>query len=226
MEERPSVARALRNRLGSLGISTAEVVTRLMFLAGGFVTILGIVGHVSGAIPLHLWGPFVVFPVAVLLVAVGVIFPKVGKIALCGWLAGLLAVLLYDCSRMPFVFAGIMHDFIPGIGDWLLQREGVHPIVGYAWRFAGNGGGMGVSYAIILSFLHPRGRAAFWGVVYGLWIFCNLLATLLFVPDATTFLFPITAVNFGIGLLGHVVYGVVLGLACKPVLRLSAGSDD
>lgn len=140
-------------------------------------------------------------------------------------MAGLLAVLIYDCSRWPFVAAGVMHDFIPAIGDWLLQREGAHPLVGYVWRFAGNGGGMGLSYAILLSFLRPRGHYVLWGLVYGLWVFANLLVTLLVFPDATSYLFPITATNFSIGLLGHVVYGLVLGWACRPLLRKSISAE-
>jgi hypothetical protein len=60
-------------------------------------------------------------------------------------LIGLIAVFLYDCMRVPFIITGIWGDFIPKINMWLFNTSQPNWVVGYIWRYVGDGRFMGMA---------------------------------------------------------------------------------
>ncbi len=117
---------------------------------------------------------------------------------------------MYDLIRIPFIFAG-WADFIPHIGDWLLSRSNTNPLVGYLWRYVGNGGGIGISFALLLQLLPSKTNYTLHGLLYGLFIFLSLIFTILITPNDGIVMFKITTLTFSGSLLGHIVYGFTLG---------------
>jgi hypothetical protein len=131
-------------------------------------------------------------------------------------LLGLTAVFLYDATcRFPFMAAGIWQDFIPKIGCYLLRRDDMHWFVGYLWRYVGNGGGMGLAFYALYPLISKRIKPINAGLIYGTAIFCCLLITIYLSPSGRTYLFTPTLVTGTLGLLGHLVFGYVLGYGVK-----------
>lgn len=134
-----------------------------------------------------------------------------------GWIAGIAAVLVYDLSRLAFMDWG-WSDFIPRIGQWLLEDPNAPDFVGYLWRYIGNGGGMGISFALIVHSGILK-RACRWrGLCFGLAVFSCLMLTLFIAPNAQESMFRVTALTFTGSFIGHVVYGLVLGLILSQKL--------
>lgn len=152
-----------------------------------------------------------VFPAFFYILLSALIFPHVGRVVWKGFFAGLVAVALYDLSRFPFIMAG-WSDFIPSIGEWLFERQGTHPLIGYTWRYVGNGGGMGIAFALLLWVFSEKNKKRIqWGCAYGMFIFSGLIITLLVSPHGQTLMFALTPLNITGSFTGHVIYGIVLG---------------
>jgi len=153
-------------------------------------------------------------PAVVFAIILGVLSPRQGWYALEGLAAGLIAVLVYDLVRWTFVGFGWWGDFIPNIGGWLNGTGRPDWLLGYAFRWLGDGGGMGIAFMVAARSLvsRPARRAAVaLGIAYGLAIWTCLLITLIVSPEGQTLLFPLTGVTLLLSWLGHVVYGAVLG---------------
>jgi hypothetical protein len=175
----------------------------------GMLPVSAIALHVMGLIDL-----FTFYPVIILLYSL-VIFlslnkPKLRKRILIGWLSGIIAVSFYDISRLPFMAMG-WDDFIPKIGGWLIGEEEEFTL-GYLWRYIGNGGGLGITFFVLLSFLKERKNYILRGVLFGLFICLSLDLTLLISPQSETLMFEITPLTIIGGTVGHIVYGLTLGL--------------
>ena len=107
-------------------------------------------------------------------------------------------------------------DFIPSIGGWLNGTGQPDWILGYGFRWLGDGGGMGVTFMVAARTFVPRlaRRAPVrLGIAFGLAIWACLLITLIVSPAAQMMLFPLTAVTLVLSWVGHVMYGAVLGAA-------------
>ncbi len=206
----------------SINLFRALPISRHLILAIG-LSLCGFssVGSISltmfelGSLPIFfsMW----VVPSILIICILGLAYPQLGKLCLKGWLAGLIAVLLYDVSRIPFMLAG-WDDFIPKIGVWLLERESAPASLGYLYRYAGNGGGMGVSFVLLSTFLIKPGKVVPAAVIYGIAVFCCLMLTLVFSPLGQDEMFEITLLTFSGSFIGHVIYGLVLGLALKRLI--------
>lgn len=133
-----------------------------------------------------------------------------GKLILHGWIIGLIAVSLYDCSRIPFILAG-WNDFVPHIGNWLLDQNEVNSLIGYIWRYAGSGGGMGITYVFLIQLLNKKSNIGI-GILFGIFIFSLLMLTLIIAPDSEKLMFRITPFTFTGSLIGHIIYGGTLGM--------------
>jgi hypothetical protein len=167
-------------------------------------------------------GRCIVLPAIVGAMAVGLVFREYAGLLLRGLLLGIAAVFIYDLTcRFPFIALGVWRDFIPKIGNYLLNRQNVHWSVGYLWRYLGNGGGMGLAFYAAYPLIGPREKAVKVGVVYGVAIFCCLLATIYLSPAGKTYLFAPTPATALLGLLGHLVYGSVLGYGTRQSLNLA-----
>ena len=139
--------------------------------------------------------------------------PHYRTIAFSGFVFGLIAVTLYDLFRLPFILAGLWQDFIPRIGMWLIPGGHPHPIVGYIYRYVGDGGGMGMGYVALYPLLRRLFRQnVVSGVAYGVFIWCGLIATLILAPRGQEMLFRLTPLSVTLSLCGHLVYGATLGL--------------
>lgn len=151
-----------------------------------------------------------------------------------GWIIGIVAVLIYDLSRIPFMMAG-WGDFIPKIGQWLLDDPTASDWVGYAWRYAGNGGGLGIAFMLIRPLINIDIIKA--STIFGVIVFVGLMLTLLLSPNGQQQMFEITSLTFTGSFIGHLVFGLALGAQVKwrenkkrsekstPLLEVSSGFE-
>jgi hypothetical protein len=172
-----------------------------------------------GILPLHLGTRFLVLPAAFACVALAIASPAWGRRALAGFLAGVVATAAYDATRLALVWFGVWPDFIPPIGRLALMDQAASPLWGYAWRFLGNGGGMGLTFAM-LPWRGPRP-----GMLYGAFICCCLYATLLLAPHAQDTMFRLTPFTAAAAMIGHLDYGAVLGWLCARWLPRLAPTE-
>ncbi len=195
----------------------------VLFIAGA-MPVLSISLQVFGLIPLAVAARYIVIPMtfAALIIMLG---PSVlGAWAVEGAIAGLVAVTAYDAVRLPLTYSGFMNDFIPQVGGWALGSDSPNVFVGYLWRFLGDGGGIGLSYfavcGVVLSIwpaLIQRSPVAL-SLGYGVFVWSGLIATIVLSASGASLLFPLTPVTFAISLVGHLIYGGVLGICLRRAL--------
>lgn len=186
----------------SYGISTLS----LVFMAG-LLPVSSVAMHSLGWIPIR----WMIIPNLIMIsICCYHVFndDTFKKIITRGWVSGLVAVLLYDLSRVPFIYAG-WDDFIPGLGGWITGGEDNFTI-GYLWRYLGNGAGLGLGFAALSHFFDFR-KPVLAGLVYGVGVFLCLDIVLLISDNAQKMMFEITPLTFTGSLVGHLVYGTVLG---------------
>ena len=193
-----------------------NVFSKWVCLLCGMLPVSAIAFHVMGLVDL-----FSFYPVVILLYSL-IIFlslnkPELRKRILIGWLSGIIAVSFYDISRLPFMAMG-WEDFIPKIGGWLTGEQEEFTL-GYLWRYIGNGGGLGITFFIIISFLKQRKNYILPGLIFGLFIVLCLDLTLLISPESESLMFEITSLTIVGGTVGHVVYGVTLGLLANFIYK-------
>ena len=193
-----------------------DTYARFAIFGIGFSPITSLALSAFNLIPLHISGPLIVLPSIMGAFILGAIYPQYSRMMMRGFTIGLAAVFLYDLTcRFPFISAGVWPDFIPKIGGYLLNREDVHWSIGYLWRYIGNGGGMGLAFYAIYPFFSKKVRPLNAGIIYGMIIFCCLLATIYLSPSGRTYLFAPTFLTAYLGLLGHLVYGFTLGFGTR-----------
>jgi hypothetical protein len=188
----------------------------LAYAAIGFTPIGALALTIGGLWSLTVGSLVLIVPGVVAAIVLGLRFPRYGRLAAEGLAAGLVAVLVYDAVRWTFVGLGLWGDFIPTIGGWLNGTGQPDWILGYGFRWLGDGGGMGVTFMVAARTFVPRlARRApiVLGIAYGLAIWTCLLITLVVSPEGQMMLFPITALTLLLSWIGHMVYGAVLGAA-------------
>ncbi|MEE1760851.1 hypothetical protein [Streptomyces sp. SP18BB07] len=198
-------------------------------MAAGAMPVLAIPLFVMGVMPLTAEALYLVIPLALLTVALVLHGSTEAMWALKGLIAGVAGVAVYDTVRIPMVVAGIWPDFIPRLGAWVVGSDEDQPFVGYLWRYLGDGGGIGMAFFVFcraVASFRPSlitARPALLSVGYGVFIWCGLLATVVLPPHGSDLLFALTPESFCLSLLGHLIYGTVLGLflsrAVTDVLR-------
>ncbi|HYG50735.1 MAG TPA: hypothetical protein VD905_07515, partial [Flavobacteriales bacterium] len=171
-----------------------------------------------GLVPLQVCLFSIILPAFATVIIAGIKIPVIGKVILKGWLAGIVAVALYDLSRVPFIING-WSDFIPKIGAWLTNTHEPDAVLGYLWRYAGNGGGMGVAFFVLMFQFRRSERIILIGLLYGLFIFASLMCILVLFREAQEMMFKLTPFTFAGSLIGHVIYGVVLAMIWKRIKR-------
>ena len=189
------------------------------YFAIGFSPITALAIAIIGILPLSVSTLLIVLPATLLGIGLALWFPVYGKLALKGLMIGLIAVFLYDCMRMPFILAGIWGDFIPKINMLLFNTSQPDWIVGYIWRYVGDGGYMGMAFTVAYCVLKPRVDSRIAGVGFGLAIWVCLLGTLVLVPHGQEMLFKLTLTTLSLSLLGHLIYGMTLGMLIPYVQR-------
>lgn len=199
----------------------ADIVMSAAYFAVGFAPITALAISLMGFLPLWISAWVVVVPAAGLGVLLGIRFPRYGRLALKGFGIGIIAVTLYDGMRAPFIALGIWGDFIPNIGGWLLNTPHPNWLMGYLYRYLGDGGGMGMAFTVGYSLLRPRLHCWLAAIGYGLAIWGCLMMTLLLAPNGQESMFRLTPISFTLSLLGHVVYGATIGVVLTRSLRKS-----
>lgn len=190
------------------------------FIAAGILPVSSIALHCAGIISLINCLFFLIVPTFGVALLFGTINRSVLKLALQGWVSGIVAVALYDISRIPFILAG-WADFIPHISAWLTDTNENSYLIGYAWRYAGNGGGLGIVFFLLASHFNLRKQIVSNGVTFGLLVFAGLVTLLIIFPNSQDMMFRITPLSFFGGMTGHIVYGYALGRMANYLLRKS-----
>ncbi len=202
------------------GAFSAFTVPAVLILAG-VSPITALSAAILEWVPLYHGAAVIILPLAALALLAGWVHPNYGRVALCGLGLGLCAVTLYDCFRVPFVLAGVWGDFIPRIGGWVVDTQQPDLVRGYLYRYLGDGGGLGVSFAVMYPMFNMRLTPHSFGLLYGVVVWTGLIETILFAPHGQELLFPVTSVTLALSLAGHLIYGAVLGFGYEWVTNPS-----
>jgi hypothetical protein len=186
-------------------LSNPSLFPRVFYLAFGFAAITSLGVALTGAVPLPYGFHYAVIPAYAVMTLLGLRYPAWGKRALIGLVAGMIATGVYDILRIGLMFAGLWGDPIPSIGQLALNDPDTPWYWGYVWRFLGNGGGMGVAFAML------PWRGVRLGIAYGSAICLGLVGLLYFWPESQQHFFALTPLTAAGGMAGHWVYGAVLG---------------
>ena len=186
-------------------LSNPSLFPRVFYLAFGFAAITSLGASLAGLAQLPYLFHFAVIPAYAIMILIGLRYPAWGKRALLGLLAGMIATGVYDILRIGLMFAGLWGDPIPSIGPLATGDPNIAWYWGYVWRFVGNGGGMGVAFAML------PWRGVKLGIAYGTAVCLGLVAILYYFPVAQLHFFALTPPTAAGGMAGHWVYGAVLG---------------
>jgi hypothetical protein len=147
-----------------------------------------------------------------------------------GLIAGMVACIVYDAARLFAVHVlGLMGDFIPVMGSFVTGEPDTagSAAVGYVYRYLGDAGGLGVAFFVVAFALGiDRWRnvyavlAAVAFSVFPTW--AGLMATVALSPNGEERMFPLNNTVI-ITLVGHLIFGLFLGLA---FLKAPRGKDD
>jgi hypothetical protein len=184
--------------------------------------LLSITAHVAGLIPMHVTAGLIVIPTALVLLVLGIFAPMPeDRLVLEGLRWGILATAVYDVFRLDTVaFLGWWGDFIPTMGTWLIDVEPssrvLGGVAGYVWRYAGDGGGLGVVFlvgaaATGLRRLGPKITVAA-AVLFAVGPTWGGLMLTVLLPRGQQLMFPLTPTTVTLSFVGHVIFGIVLGL--------------
>ncbi|MBJ8345729.1 hypothetical protein [Antrihabitans sp. YC2-6] len=198
--------------------STTRIGLYLM-LAG--MPLLAISVQVFGLVSLNTSAAFVIIPFAAALTVLAYFAPHpTDRIVGHGLLWGIVACIVYDIFRLDTVYLlGLWSDFIPTMGTWITNDSNTWggAIVGYLWRYIGDGGGIGITFfifalAIGIDRWSKRNAvlAAVGFAVFPVWT--GLVATIALSPHGAEHLFPLTARTMTLSLIGHFIFGLVMGL--------------
>ncbi|HEV2372472.1 MAG TPA: hypothetical protein VGS19_09890 [Streptosporangiaceae bacterium] len=186
-------------------------------LALGGLPVLGITGQVFGLLTLHWLALWVLIPLVVASWAVATFDPDpVDRLVLAGVLWGLIAVGGYDVFRLPTVYgAHLWGDFFGMVGGWATDGP-PNLFVGYIWRYVGDGCGIAVPFFCLAAALQAgtwrRSRLMALSIGYAVIpVWGGLVATDALAPAGHA-LFPFTPTTAVLSLIGHLVYGALLGV--------------
>lgn len=172
--------------------------------------ITAIAFHALSWVPLYYSARLFVIPAFLGILLYGILRPTMGNIILNAWLYGIIAVSVYDLSRIPFMMMG-WGDFIPSIGCWMMESDEVSPFLGYAWRYIGNGGGLGIAYVLVVYYFKIQVNPILSGILYGLAVWMSLSIILLLSHHAQSLMFSLKPLSVLGSFIGHFVFGLVLG---------------
>jgi hypothetical protein len=189
----------------------ASAVRIVLFVVAGSLPVLSISAHAFGALSIDRAALYLVLPTSLIALVLACGKTQEARVFRFGVLAGMVAVTLYDSTRLPFIVTGIWADFIPNVGGWVINSDAPNAFLGYFWRYLGNGGGMGAVFVLACTLLGVRRHILPVAVGYGVFVWSGLMSTLVFSTDGQRLLFEITPLTFVVSLIGHLVYGAVLG---------------
>ena len=198
-----------------------------VLMLAGAAPVSSIPLFVLGWVSLEDGALFGVVPLAVIATALLIRRSPQASWAARGLIAGIFAVFAYDAVRLPLVWTNIWPDFIPRLGGWVTGAGGRNATVGYAWRWIGDGGGIGLAFFVfcgLLLTIRPAlvtDRPVLLSVGYGIFVWAGLMASVALPAHGEQLLFRLTPASVALSLLGHLVYGSVLGLFLRHNVRRS-----
>lgn len=138
-----------------------------------------------------------------------------------GLIAGMVACIVYDGARLFAVHVlGLMGDFIPVMGSFVTGEPDTagSAAVGYVYRYLGDAGGLGVAFFVVAYAIGiDRWKdvyAVLAAIAFGVFpTWAGLMATVALSPHGEERMFPLNTATVIITLLGHVIFGLFLGLA-------------
>lgn len=192
--------------------------------------ILAIPADVSGLVPQSTSSVAVIVLLAVLGTLVVFAPHRIDMIVGRGLIAGMVATIVYDGARLFAVHVlGLMGDFIPVMGSFVTGEPDTTgaAAVGYVWRYIGDGGGLGVAFFVVAFALGIDRWKNVYAVlasvafaVFPTW--AGLMATVAVLPRGEEMMFDLNPATFIITLVGHLIFGLFLGLA---FLKAPRGKD-
>jgi hypothetical protein len=220
------VAKTVRQRYADLSAITSRpskwVLARVVFvLLLASTPILGISVDVFGLVPQCTTSVVIIVLCAVLATFLTFAPHRIDIIVGRGLIAGMVACIVYDGARLFAVHVlGLMGDFIPVMGSFVTHEPDTagSAAVGYVWRYIGDAGGLGVAFFVV-AFAIGIDRwsnikavlAAVAFAVFPTW--AGLIATVAIAPRGEEMMFPLNTATITITLIGHLIFGFVLGLA-------------
>jgi hypothetical protein len=150
-----------------------------------------------------------------------------------GLIAGMVACIVYDGARLFAVHVlGLMGDFIPVMGSFVTGEPDTtgSAAVGYVWRYIGDAGGLGVAFFVVAFALGidrwSNVKAVLAAVAFAVFpTWAGLIATVAIAPRGEEMMFPLNTATFLITLIGHLIFGLFLGLAFLKAPRGGAHRD-
>ena len=221
-----TVANTVRQRYADL--STIEsrpskwaIARVVLVLVLASLPILGISIDVAGLVSQSTTSIVVIVLTAVLGTLVVFAPHRTDMIVGRGLIAGMVACIVYDGARLFAVHVlGLMGDFIPVMGSFVTGEPDTagSAAVGYMWRYIGDAGGLGVAFFVVAFALGidrwSNVKAVLASVAFAVFpTWAGLMATVALLPRGEEMMFPLNAATVTITLVGHLVFGLVLGLA-------------
>jgi hypothetical protein len=188
-----------------------------LHLAVASIPVLAISAHVFFSVSLETVAVAVLVPLILGLAAMVIARPHLSdRLVLAGFIWGMLACAAYDAFRLPTVYiANWWPDFFGSVGGSATGTQS-NMVVGYLWRYIGDGGGIAVAFFALAATL----GAASWSrrtimaaaLVYAVCpVWAGLILTNLLAPHGRE-LFPLTLTTLSLCLVGHLLYGAVMGV--------------
>ncbi len=222
-----NVANTVRQRYADLNSTTVapptkwEVARVTLVLVLASMPILGISVDVFGLVSQSATSVAVIALTAVFATIVAFAPHRMDMMVGRGLIAGMVACIVYDGARLFAVHVlGLMGDFIPVMGSFVTGEPDTRgsAAVGYVWRYIGDGGGLGVAFFVVAfalgidrwSNVHTV-LAAVGFAVFPTW--AGLMATVAMAPRGEEMMFPLNTATVTITLIGHLIFGLILGLA-------------
>lgn len=183
--------------------------TRLCIAIIGFMPVAFLALAFAG-VPLPTTAVGVLAPAWLALTVYACSKPELGRLLATAMVAGLVATFWYDVARFGLMGLGGIPDGIPNIGRLLVGDLGAPTQdvlgLGYFYRYIGDGGGLAFAYAM------GRRYSLGSGMAFGAFVCSCLWATLVAFPIAQTLLFPFTPFGMFLTMVGHLIFGGLLGV--------------
>jgi hypothetical protein len=191
----------------------------VMLLAS--MPILAISGEVFGLVSQATVTMVTITLVAVLATLIAFAPHRIDMIVGRGLIAGMVACIVYDAARLFAVHVlGLMGDFILVMGSFVTGEPDTtgSAAVGYVYRYLGDAGGLGVAFFVVAYAIGidrwKNVYAVLAAIAFGVFpTWAGLMATVALAPHGQERMFPLNTATVIITLLGHVIFGLFLGLA-------------
>ncbi len=206
-----------------MSVRQQHISISLIFFAIGFSAITALAIAIFGWLSLDIAAYLLIVPSLVTWLLISLLHPDYGKLALKGFVIGILACFFYDTMRFAAITLGLWGDFIPRIGMWLLHTRKPDWVIGYIWRYVGDGGFMSVAFVVGYRLLKPALDVRIAALIFGVTIWLCLIGTILLAPYGSQMLFQLTPITFCLSLLGHIIYGLSIGFLYRPFIGQQEG---